>query len=179
MENSIDTSSLLLARGFGGYGGAFNGLAGNVGGCGGGVLAQEALANGTATKQAIDCNAAAAAAALDRLSDQAEESRRVAQIVSLEKSVTDSEFRSLDRQRDIERLIADGQKEAAKCCCDAKLESCKSHAELAALIAEKAAITDSLILAVEGRANLDKLAETRADLISLKTQVACGCNCPS
>lgn len=37
------------------------------------------------------------------------------------KNVSDAEFRSLDRQRDIERTMADNAKDAALCCC--KLES--------------------------------------------------------
>jgi hypothetical protein len=195
MENgygggTISTDSLLLARGVGGYGGGFGGGYGGGYG-GGGFLTAEAMANGTATKEAIDCNANQFTAGLQRVSDQAEESRRMVQGAALEKSITDAEFRSLDRQRDIEKAIsdnaaiaakcccdvqkaiADAAKDAALCCCDAKLEACKNTSDIMAAIAT----SNATALAIESRGIERTLNATQAELISLRTQVACGCNC--
>jgi hypothetical protein len=180
MENgyngdSIDTSSLLLARGFGGgYGGGF-GMGGNGYG---GVLTAEAMANGTATKEAIDGHASSHSAGLENLLDAnqfqatnknivdgharitdtaAANVNRVAdnqfrselrssdQMAGLGKEITNQEFRSLDRQRDIERMITQNATDAAKCCCDAKLEACKNTSDIKALIISENSATRQLM----------------------------------
>jgi len=154
------------------------------------VLAADAHADGTAVKTAIDCNAASSAASLDRISAQNLETRTVLKmdaviggqidaefrnsdrLAGISKSMTDTEFRSIDRQRDIERLLVQNAKDAALCCCDAKLEAQKNASETQKLIINEGNETRALILAVEGRANLDKLSESRAENTYLKTIAA-------
>jgi hypothetical protein len=68
----------------------------------------------------------------------------------------------IDRNRDIERILNQNAKDAALCCCEAKLEAQKNACDTQRLIIEKTAATDALILAVEGRGNLDKLSEARS-----------------
>lgn len=77
-------------------------------------------------------------------------------------SITNMEFRSLDRQRDIEKLVVDGQKEAAACCCDAKLEACKNTAEIKALVIQENSKTRELIQS-------DALEQARAKITQLET----------
>ena len=125
-------------------GGIFGG-----GGEGGGVgfLGAEAIANGTATKESIDCNSRQFTAGLQRVSDQAEESRRMAQDAQTNKNITDAEFRNIDRITVLSQLVVDGQKEAALCCCNAKLEACKASAETNALIIQQNSETRALMTA--------------------------------
>lgn len=138
----IDTTSLLLARGVGGVGG-YGGYGGY--GMGGGYLNAEAHANGTATKEAIDNGKSLFVAGLDRVSAQNKETRDNFRFDQLQNAITNQEFRSIDRQRDIEKVIADNAKDAALCCCDAKLEACKAHAEIMALVLSENAATRTLI----------------------------------
>lgn len=190
-NSRTNIDDFLTVRGFGGgygYGGGYGG--GGGGGSlytGNNVLAAEAHANGTALKEAVDCNSRQFLSGLDRVSDQAEETRRLMSFESVNKNITDSEFRGLDRQRDLERIlnqnskdaaecccdtqkaIAEAAKDAAKCCCDAQLEAQKNACDTQRLVSSEASATRSLILEVEGRANLDKLAEARAENIFLRT----------
>ena len=112
---------------------------------------------------------------------------------AVNKNITDSEFRSLDRQRDTDKTLADmraenaslaaialleaqkcccdtqkaiaeSAKDAAKCCCDAQLAAAKSHAEIMATVT-----------ASEGRAIERAFNASQAELVALRTQVACGC----
>lgn len=176
MENGagqIGVNDLLLARGVGGgygYGGGFLG-AGGYGGVGvtSQVLSADALANGTATKTSIDCNSRQFIAGLARVSDQAEETRRLAAFENINKNITDSEFRSLDRQRDIEKLIVDGQKEAAQCCCDAKLLAAQNACDTQKLISGEATKTRELILEVEARNVSKALDAANARITQLET----------
>lgn len=171
--DNIDTGSLLMARGFGnGWGGGF-GVGGGAYPGYGSFASPSANAvrinrNDQTVRDTNECTRAENRLGLDRISAQNKEDRDNQRFSALEKSITDAEFRSSDRARDIENLMIAGQKEAAQCCCDAKLEACKSNAEIKALIVEKAAATDALILAVEGRSNLDKLAEVRNELTIAK-----------
>lgn len=126
-------------------------------------LAAEAHANGTATKEAINGVSDTVRLGFDSNQEQIRESRTIDQFTrlgdnqfrteirssdqhaALTKSLSDAEFRSIDRQRDIERLVLEGQKEAAKCCCEAKLQACKDHAELKALTIAENSATRELI----------------------------------
>lgn len=186
-NDSIDTSSLLLARGIGsGYGGGFGNFGGGYG-AGGGVLTAEALANGTATKEAIDCNSTRFSDGLNSLSNGFENAARTSQITSvnknisdqelrnsdritgLSKDISDAEFRSLDRQRDIERMLTDNAKDAAKCCCDAKLQAMEIGCDTQKLVSAEANATRQLILEVEARGVRDNLASANAKIIQLET----------
>lgn len=188
--NPYDAATLALFSGGGGCGGI--GVGGRGGLCyGNDVLAANAHADGTAVKEGIDCNAKMCAAGLDRISDQAEESRRSSQFTSITDNMFRAELRGGDRLRDVERemnanarvaaqcccdtqkAIAEAAKEAALCCCDAKLEACKNTNDILKAIADQTAVT----LAVESRNIERSLNAANAELTALKTQIACGC-CP-
>lgn len=160
-NNDVATLSLL--------GGGYNGIGLGRRDYGTDVLAAGTLADGTALKSSIDCHSAQFEAGLDRVSAQGKETRDVLKEDQILKGQSDLENRVNDRNRDVEKLIIEGQKEAAKCCCDAQLAAQKNACDTQRLIIEKSAATDALILAVEGRANLDKLAEARAENTYLKT----------
>lgn len=184
MDNGFSTADAVLTSAMsGGFGNRGGGLWGNAG-CGAPFAdpasnavrinrnADVAEANDRCTKQVLG-------AGLDRISDQAEEGRRTAQFTSIRDGQFQAELRSGDRLRDIEKSLSDMRLDNCKCCEEAKLLATQNACDTQRLIIEKSAATDALILAVEARANLDKLAECRSELSSLKTQVACGCNCPS
>jgi len=196
-SNEIATLSLLQSRGFGGgqggygYGVGSGGYGGSMLGAGNSVLAAEAHANGTASDAKLQNLTDANRLAFDSNQEQIRESRTLDQFsrlsdnqfraeirgsdqhASILKGMTDVEFRSLDRQRDIEALLVQNAKDAAACCCDAKLEACKSTAEVKALVIQENSATRELIRG-------DALAAANAELTALKTQIACGCcNSPS
>lgn len=154
--NNIDTTSLLLARGVGGYGAGY-GLGGGYG-YGGGVLSSLAHADGTAVKESIDGNKDLMMAGIDRISAQNKEGRDNFLFDQLQNSIVNQEFRSLDRQRDIERVIADNAKEAAKCCCETQK-----------LVTMEANATRTLILEVEARGVRDRLEAANAKITQLET----------
>jgi len=123
---------------------------------------------------------------IDRISDQNEQTRRDMGESRIMDNITNGhagirdvqingEFRNADRLRDIEREMNANARAAADCCCDTQKELLRMQAlndkcccETQKLIIEKAATTDALIRAVEGRANLDKLAEARAEIAYLR-----------
>lgn len=201
MENNgygFTTSDAVLTAamsgglgGRGGYGGGLWGGGGDMLGAGNSVLAADAHANGTATKEAVNCNS-------QKIEDQADFTRdiissdmagirqsfenqtRTSEFASIRdgqfrtelrssdqhaenlKAIADIEFRSLDRQRDIESLIIQNAKDAAKCCCDAKLQSCKDTAEVKALVIAENSATRELIRG-------DALAAANARITQLET----------
>jgi hypothetical protein len=73
-------------------------------------------------------------------------------------SATAVEFRSIDRQRDIERILVDNAKEAAKCCCDTQK-----------LILAEGNETRALALAIEGRGTVAALHEAQSRINQLET----------
>jgi len=77
---------------------------------------------------------------------------------AISKDIIDQEFRSLDRQRDIERTLVQNAKDAAECC-----------SETQKLILSEGNETRAVILAVEGRANLSALAAANAKVTQLET----------
>lgn len=130
------------------------------GGVGGGYVVGETLANGTATKTAIDCNSAHMSQGMAEIRESFENQARNDQIASVLKGQTDSELRGIDRvnalatRMDANNLASierDHRAEIAQltCCCETKAE----------------------IAAVEARSNLDKLAQCRAELASKDTAV--------
>jgi hypothetical protein len=160
----IDVASLLLARGVGGgYGGGYGGFGGHGGyggsyGGGNSFLAAEAHANGTAVKEAIDGNRDLFNVGIDRISAQNKEGRDNFLFSQTLKAIADTELRSLDRQRDIERLIGSNATEFAKCCCETQK-----------LIVSESTQTRELILEVEGRANIRLLDAANAKITQLET----------
>lgn len=138
-NNDVATLS-LLSGGIGGYGRGGGSLyAGNS------VLAAEAHANGTAVKEAVDCNKDLQAAQLDRISAQNLEGRANTRTEILTKSISDSEFRGIDRLRDIERDLVVGQKESALCCCETQKEMAAGFAATALTASENQAATQASI----------------------------------
>ena len=155
-SNEIATLSLLQSRGFGGGGYGYGVGAG--GGIGAGVLTAEALANGTATNAKIDANADRASNSIAGVRSAFDNQTRNVQFDQVNQNITNMEFRSLDRQRDIERQIVDNAKDAAKCCCETQK-----------LITSEAATTRTLILEVEARGNVAALAQAQAKITQLET----------
>lgn len=140
--NPYDAATLSLFTGYGGIGrgGLYYGNE---------VLAAGAHADGTGIGNKIDCNSRQFMAGLDRVSDQAEETRRILAFENVNQNITNQEFRNIDRLRDVERLIIDGQKEAAKCCCEAQLAAAKCCCETQKLITAEASATRELINSLE------------------------------
>ena len=184
MAVTTDTAGVLALLADTNRAGRGNGVWGSGGGEGGigsmmfpgnSVLAAGAHADGTAVKTAVDCNAASSAAALDRVSAQNREDRFNNAIENVRTGQFQEALRNSDGQRDIEKLVAAGQAASALAACKAEL-CCKEtqclikeeNAETRALIVEKHAASDALALAIEGRSNLDKLAEARAEILALK-----------
>ena len=155
-SNEIATLSLLQSRGFGGGGYGYGVGAG--GGIGAGVLTAEALANGTATNAKIDANADRASNSIAGVRSAFDNQTRNVQFDQVNQNITNMEFRSLDRQRDIERQIVDNAKDAAKCCCETQK-----------LIVSEASATRTLILEVEARGNVAALAQAQAKITQLET----------
>ena len=180
-DTGFSTSDAVLTaamsgNGFGNRGGMGD-WGGNSGyGIGNAVLAAEAHANGTAVKEALDCNSLRFSDGLNDLRSQFDNQTRTSQFeaitkslsdsefrgadrfVSISKNVADAEFRSLDRQRDIERHLVDNAKDAAKCCCETQK-----------LITAEATATRALILEVEGRSTVAALAQAQAKITQLET----------
>ena len=115
--NDIIAGRGLGIAGFGGYGyeGYGTGPAN--------VLRESALADGTALKTASDCHSDQLNAALARISEQNLETRTSLKLDNVLSGQANTEFRNIDRNRALENLIIDGQKEAAACCCEQKLEN--------------------------------------------------------
>lgn len=130
-----------------------------------------------------DRNMTVAQLGLDRVSDQNEETRRNLGEARVMDNITAScnrisdqqvngEFRTLDRLRDQDREIAANAREAAKCCCDLKLQMCEDKAELKAEI-----------LAVETR-NIQRDLDNANRQLSEQTIIntisqRCGCAQPN
>ncbi len=181
MENGFSTSDAILTQamsgGFGNNRGG-NGQWGGGGGYGIGnqVLAADAHANGTAVNAKVDNISDTVKLGFDSNQEQIRESRTFDQFTRLSdnqfrtelrasdqhsnviKQLTDVEFRTLDRNRDIERLVVAGQKEAAACCCETQK-----------LILAEGNETRALVLAVEGRTNVASLAAAQAKINQLET----------
>lgn len=134
--NPYDAATLALFTG---------GSGGGIGVGGNSFLRDETIANGTATKTAIDCHSAQFLSGLDRVSDQNLETRNTLRSAALEKSVVDAEFRGIDRITALSNLVIQGQREAAKCCCDAQLEALRCCCETQKLVTTEAAATRELI----------------------------------
>lgn len=144
-NNDVATLSLLDRTGYGKS-------------CGEDYLSAEALANGTATNAKIDANADRASDSIAGVRSAFDNQTRSMQFSEVNKNIADMEFRSLDRQRDIERQLVDNAKEAAKCCCETQK-----------LVTAEATATRALILEVEGRANVAALAQAQAKITQLET----------
>lgn len=123
-NNDVDINSLLLARGFGGFGlggGYGRGYGGGGGGLytGNNVLAAHAHADGTAIKEGIDCNQVITRDGQLRLSREHED------------IVRNDQFHLLSRENsDIRMLISANAREAADCCCKNREEMQKGFAEI-------------------------------------------------
>jgi hypothetical protein len=137
---NIDPTSLLLARGFNGpYGG---GMGAGFGGAYGGVGVNGDFANASANAIRLDRNE-------QNVENQADFTRELmekgqeANLHAFDAGTTaegfsricdklsDSEFRTGDRQRDIEREINTNARDAAKCCCEVQASIAAAAAESA------------------------------------------------
>jgi len=140
MANGIDNNEVATLSLLGGANGT--GVLGNN------ILRDSALADGTAMKEAIDCNSTRFTDGLNTLSSQFSninnanrfdrvnenlsdaEFRSDSKFSTLNKNISDSEFRTIDRNRDIEGLVIDGQKEQASCCCETQKQMAAGFASI-------------------------------------------------
>ena len=202
MDNGFSTSDAVLTSAMsGGFGGRSGGSWGNNG-CGSpfadpGSNAARILANRDLSEAHDQCTKEVLGAGMSSISDQFEEGRRAAQNTTVVDAIVNSEFRTSDRisgvkdgqfagelrtndrQRDTDRTLQDMRLENCKCCEEAKLLAVQNACATNLLIVEKHAASDALALAIEGRGTERDNSILRAEVIALKTQIACGCNCPS
>lgn len=126
------------------------------------------FANPAANAVRIESGARENAAAFENLLDQnqfAITNRSISESCNrLMDAQVNGEFRMGDRLRDIEREMNANAREAAKCCCDIKLQAANDKAEI---LAE--------IKATESRTVTRDLDRAERELTALKTQIACGC----
>lgn len=175
MDNGIgnvgpyDVGTLALLGGISGCGGVVGGRGGLC--YGNDVLAANAHADGTAVKEAVDCNAKMCSAGLDRISDQAEESRRSAQFTSIRDGQFQAELRNSDRLQGIQQQLNDMALANCKCCEEAKLLACQNKSEILAAIESNA---KDVITRELNAANARVTQLTTIDEITRR----CGC-CPS
>lgn len=179
--NDLATLSLLYGGGRGGGPGVGGGSYGGYGHMiADPLIAANAHVDGSATKEAIDCNAKSAEAGLSGIRQDFENATRDRQVAGISKGQVDAERRVTDAIAaslaitndvraetaknfcDVEKTIAEAAKDAAKCCCDAQLQACKDHAELKALVIEENARTRELIRG-------DALVAANAKITQLET----------
>lgn len=171
--SNISTDSLLLARGVGGVGFGYGGYGGDFANPSANAIRIEKNSD-LAEGQSL-CTREVLAKSMDNNARAFDQSTISDSFTRLCDKITNSEFRSSDRLRDIEREMNANAREAAKCCCEVKVQSCEDKSQILAAIADAKATS----LATEGRAVERALNATSAELVALRTQVACGCNCNS
>jgi len=165
--------------GRGGYGGTWGG---------GGYGGHAPFASPGSNAVRVNRNAEIAKLGIDRISDQNEETRRNLgearvmdnitgghnricenlnnQAIANRDLIFQQELRTSDRMAAITAQMNDFRAEAAKCCCDTKLEICNVKAELAAEIK-----------AVESRGIERDLNRAERELQTQKILTTCGCGC--
>lgn len=161
--DTAGTLALLADTNRAGRGGGYWG--GEGGGYGG-------YASPAANAVRLDANRDIYNAGQDRLAlnlDNAQEERRNQNLCN---RLSDSEFRTVDRLRDIEREMTANARVASECCCENKLAICELKSDLTAEIK-----------AVESRAIQRELDAAQSELsqrnIIDTLSARCGCGCPS
>lgn len=183
MDTSLDSASDVLSTnrilygagaGMGGYGYGQGLQVGNS------VLAANAHADGTGTGNNVRNLAELTRFGFDSNQEQIRETRTIDQFNGIRDNQFRAELRGSDQvsalARDVannaremdktcctlQQSIADAAKDAAQCCCDAKLEACKNTAELKALVISENSATRELIRG-------DALAAANAKITQLET----------
>lgn len=87
------------------------------------------------TRDTASCIMGSIGGSLDRISDQAMEGRRMSQFDSIRNALYLQEVNTNNRFRDVEREMNANAREAAKCCCEVKLQLCQDKSEILAAIA--------------------------------------------
>jgi len=175
--SNISTDSLLLARGVGGVGFGYGGYPGAVAGdfANASANAIRLDRNDQTVQSEAHCTREVMGKSMDSNGRAFDSATNAASFTRICDRITDGEFRTSDRLRDIEREMNANAREAAKCCCEVKVQACEDKSQILAAIAEAKATS----LATEARAVERALNATSAELVALRTQVACGCNCNS
>lgn len=182
----IAVGSLLAGRGGYGYGG------GAWGGAGG----YAPFAGPASNAVRINRNADLTRLSLDRVSDQAEETRRILQAQNTADQImdgfnrvcdrqVDSEFRTSDRLRDIEREIAANARLTTAELSGIKLQSCQDKADILTAVKDCCCETQKLVISENSRTreefqrSLLEECRSRADRLETVNAItqACGC-CP-
>ncbi len=160
-DGRTNIDDFLTVRGFGGYGYGGGGYGG--GGYGGGhtgdsYLSAKAHAEGTGVTANILANRALSSQGLDRLSEGFEATFRSMQFNNLSKEHNDLERRVNDQNAALIGTLNDVSREAAKCCCEAKLLAETNKCEILSAIAAESKDTINR-----------ELAAANAELIHLRT----------
>lgn len=157
-NNGFGTADILTGRGLGlggfGYGGYGQGSYG--------TLSSLAHADGTAIAAKIDCNATSSAAALDRVSDQNEENRRILQSDRLNDKIDGNALESaiLNGQRDVAMVdrLNKVSSDAALCCCETqKLILSENNATRELMAAQALKTAEREIDVLRGDSNTQKI----------------------
>jgi hypothetical protein len=171
--SNISTDSLLLARGVGGVGFGYGGYSGDFANPSANAIRLDR--NDQMVQSEAHCTREIVQKGQDYNLHAFDSQNTAAGFTRVCDRISDAELRNGDRLRDIEREMNANAREAAKCCCEVKLQSCEDKAQIMAAIADAKATS----LATEGRAVERALNAASAELVALRTQVACGCNCNS
>jgi len=164
--NGFGTQDILTGRGLGLYGfGGYGDLS-----CGNSSLAALTHADGTALGAKIDCNSGSLEAALNRISDQNEETRRIIQSDELKALIFNGQLNSaiLDGQQNVAMAdrLNDIKSEAAKCCCDTQKLIIEENSKTREFINAQALKTaEREIDVLRGQANTQEILRA----------ICCGC----
>ena len=85
------------------------------------TLAAEAHADGTAVKEAIDCNAKQNVAGMINIMDRFEDGRRADSTNRIADKITTLDRDVANNRTEVIQALADVKADAAKCCCDMKI----------------------------------------------------------
>lgn len=176
----IATGALLTGgnRGYGG-GGAWGGGSYGAPFADFGTNAVRTNRNEGVIRDSARCTDAQMGATLDRISAQNFEGRNNNQFTSMRDAMTNSEFRNGDRLRDMTALITQNAKDAAICCCDAKVKACENTAQIMAAVAESKSQTLAAIATQGNEIVTRELNAANARVTQLEIMAQCGCNCNS
>lgn len=116
--NRTNIDDFLTVRGFGGYGYGGGGYGGGGYGGHGGILREDAHADGTGRGESIKANRHAIYEGHNLLSREHSEIERNAQFHQLFEQIANSNMGNERRFGDLQKQLCDNALEAARCCCE-------------------------------------------------------------
>ena len=172
MDSSLNATEIavgsLLAggRGYGGYGawgGGYGGVAPFAGPASNAVRLDR---NAQAIEDQADCTRSVLGIQMDSTREAFTTAQNNNQFTRVCDRLSDLEFRTSDRLRDIEREMNANARAAADCCCRLERQACEDKAEILAAIQS-----------VETRRVRDDLDQARSRINQLEIFSTCGCGC--